>query len=329
MKKRVTLYDIASELNISASTVSRVLNGSALISDDTSRLIRETAEKLGYVQRTVKKQKNRAILDLHLFLPPSKESFVHLFYDVAQLLEGIKEGFGEVSINISTRVNDGDISFLNKKKTGTIDGCLFAFTTVGRKLKNELETRGIPYVHLNRKIGDSYIYYDNGKAMEKLVNSLHRKYGEELRPCYLGFTPLSTVDDERWTGVKKACHERGIPLDDKARISLESIDTLNSHMDELLSRGYNSVIAFNDMIALAFLHRAQKRGVSIPDGISLTGVDNSPVQLIMTSKIDTIEFSVSLLGKEAGKWLYERIIEKNESPCQIVLEGEYIKGDTL
>jgi DNA-binding LacI/PurR family transcriptional regulator len=49
MAKRVTLYHIAEELGISASTVSRVLNNSTLISDEKSRLIIDKANELGYI----------------------------------------------------------------------------------------------------------------------------------------------------------------------------------------------------------------------------------------------------------------------------------------
>ncbi|MBN2627588.1 MAG: LacI family DNA-binding transcriptional regulator [Spirochaetales bacterium] len=329
MGEKVTLYDIASELDISASTVSRVLNGSALISDEKSLLIRETADRMGYVPRTVKKQKNRAILNIHLFLPPSRESFVHLFYDVAQLLDGIKEGFGDVSINISTRVNDGDTSFLSKKKTGAVDGCLFAFTTIPPSLKKQLEKREIPYIHLNRAEEPAYVLYDNEKAMDKLVGALYGKYRKDLRIAYLGYSPLPTVDEERWKGVSNACRRRNILLTDEDRFALEDLSGIGGILDLILERGYNGVIAFNDMVAMALYHQSHKRGLSLPEEFSLTGMDNSPVQLILSDHIDTVAFSVSRLGREAGQWLYSRIIEKSDTPCRLVLEGDYIKGDTL
>lgn len=329
MERRVTLYDIASELGLSASTVSRVLNGSALISDEKSRLIRDTAERLGYEPRMVRRQKNRAILNLHLFLPPSRESFVHLFYDVAQLLEGIQEGFGDVSLNIFTRVNDGDTSFLSKKKTGVVDGCLFAFTRIDGALRRCLEERKIPFIHLNRSEEPSYVLYDNGISMERLTERLYDKFGERLKPCYLGYRPLESVDGERWSGLVKACRRRNIPLESIDRLGADDMNRLDDLLDRILERGYNGVVAFNDMVAIALYHRARKRGISLPERFSLAGIDNSPLQQILPDRIDTIAFSASLLGREAGRWLYKRIIEKDPSPCRIILEGEYIKGDTL
>ena len=69
MPKRVTVYDIAKKLDISPSTVSRVLNNSNLISNERARQIHKIAEEMGYRPRAIKKQVNRAILNIHLFLP--------------------------------------------------------------------------------------------------------------------------------------------------------------------------------------------------------------------------------------------------------------------
>jgi len=121
MGKRVTVYDIAEELEISPSTVSRVLNKSTLISDERSRQILETAEKLGYQKRAIKKHVTRAILNIHLFLPHGQSTITHFFYNISELIESIQEGFGEVKLNFVTRVNDGNLDFLERKKTGQID----------------------------------------------------------------------------------------------------------------------------------------------------------------------------------------------------------------
>ena len=119
---------LAARLNISPSTVSRVLNNSALISNERTDQILQTARQMGYKRRTVKKHISRAILNIHLFLPEASSTLIHFFYNISELLDAIQEGFGPVKLNISTRINDGNIDFMSFKKTGHIDGCIFAFT---------------------------------------------------------------------------------------------------------------------------------------------------------------------------------------------------------
>lgn len=330
MAGKVTLYDIADELGISASTVSRVLNNTGLIGEEKSQIIRETARRLGYEPRRVKKQSTRVILNIQLFLPPARESFIHLFYDIATILEGIKEGFGTVSVNILTRINDGDMSFFQKKKTGRIDGCIFAFTRAKPRLKKLLEERKIPFIHLNRQEEPSYVCFDNRKGMGRLVEILFGRYGPRLTPCYIGFSPLEEVSRERFEGIRDACRRLSVDFDLKDSYNLNNIDELDGVMDRLKGKNYNTILCFNDLVAISLYQRIKAiTHESVPLPFSLTGMDNSPIQDIVGDNIDTIEFSEYQLAFEAARWLYRYIIEKKETPCRLIYSGKYKKGNTI
>jgi len=106
MSKRVTVYDIAKELAISPSTVSRVLNNSSLISNERSSQIMAMAKQLGYEKRNIKKHMSRVILNIHIFLPQAESTIIHFFYNISELLESIQKGFGDVRLNFVTKVND-------------------------------------------------------------------------------------------------------------------------------------------------------------------------------------------------------------------------------
>ena len=170
MPKKVTVSDIARRLDISPSTVSRVLNNSSLISDERTRQILSVAEEMGYQQRNIRKQGSRAILNIQLFLPVADTALTHYFYNIAELIDSIHTGFNGVRLNISTRNNDGNIDFLSFKKTGQIDGCIFAFSTPDSRLSAELLAREIPVVLLNRKSSHfSYVYYDTSQGIQILA----------------------------------------------------------------------------------------------------------------------------------------------------------------
>ncbi len=172
-EKKITIYDIASKLNISTSTVSRILNNSTLYSKEKRDIVFKTAEDMGYIKRPIKKQSRRAILNIKLFLPVARYSYIHLFYDVAELIMGIQDGFGEVKVNIITKINDGDISVFQNKKLGDIDGSIFAFGIPGKKLTSVLKERGIPYLLLNRTVPEEkYIANDSKAGINTLVGEL-------------------------------------------------------------------------------------------------------------------------------------------------------------
>ncbi len=332
MAKKVTVYDIAQKLDISPSTVSRVLNNSSLISEEKRELILRTAEQMHYQKRTIKKQKGRAIITIRLFLPRAKFSYIHLFYDVAELLEGIQEGFGETRINIITSLNDGNVSVFDTKKLGDIDGCIFAFTKPSPMMEELLEDRGVPFLMLNRSNPEhNYVLVDNLSGMDKLVGAMHAKHGESLKPCFIGFSQLPSVSSLREQGVLEACRRRRIPFNPEVDvIMVDSLTELKTKViPALKDRAYNGVLCFNDLMAVSLYQAALHQNWKIPERFSLSGFDNSPMLQLMDQTIDTIEFSLRKLGMEAGLWLSSCIIDREQTPIQKALEGTYIAGETI
>ena len=331
LERKATVYSIANELGLSPSTVSRVLNNSSLISDSKRALILSTAERLHYRKRHIKRQGLRAIITIRLFLPAAKYSYIHLFYDVADLIDGVSAGFGETKINIITSINDGDPSLFDSKKLGDIDGCIFAFTVPSPELETRLEEREIPFVLLNRESPENnYVMVDGFGGMAKLVDALWMKRGESLKPCYIGFSPLPGVSKRREDGFTAACRAKSIPVNSDSLFTIETIGELTgSVLAGIASKGYNAVVCFNDMLAISVYQAALHRSIRIPADFSLTGFDNSPILDLMDQRIDTIEFSLQKLGREAGCWLRSRTIERKDLSLQKSLEGDYIPGETI
>lgn len=331
MAKKVTVYDIAEELGISTSTVSRVLNNSSLISDERAREIRECADRLGYRKRVIKKHVTRAIINLHLFLPETDNQLIHFFYNISELIESVQDGFGDVRLNFITRVNDGNLEFLERKKTGQIDGCLFAFTSPGAALRKELKQRSIPFLLLNRRSQrDNFVCYDIPGGIQSLAGRMYETLGDRLRPCFLGFRKLPRVSGERFTAAEAFFREKGIPFSDGDALVLNDLAEVPGRaLGWVTERGYNAVLAFNDLAALSFLQTGLARGISFPSDILLSGFDDSPLQSLLDRRIDTVRLSIPELGQIAGGWLRSRIIEKSPDALREILSGEYVPGVTI
>lgn len=332
MGKRVTVYDISERLGLSPSTVSRVLNNSSLISEEKRQLILSTAEEMGYQKRIIRKQKGRAIINIRLFLPKTTYSYIHLFYDVAELVEGIELGFEETRINIITSLNEGDLSVFDSKKLGDIDGCIFAFTKPSQALEELLEERSVPFVLLNRPTAENnYVFVDNHRGMQKLIDAMYKKRGNALKPCFVGFSQLPSVSRSREFGVAGACKEKGIAFDrNHDVIMVDSLDELREKVLPAIElNSYNGVLCFNDLMAVSLYQAVLQKGWKIPQRFSLSGFDNSPILQLLDQRIDTIEFSLTKLGEEASRWLSSRILDRVETSVQQAIEGPYIAGDTI
>ncbi len=330
MSKKVTLRDIATETGSSVSTVSRVLNNSLLIPEDTRRLILKTVNQLGYKPRQTKKQSNRAIITIRLFLPQATNTFTHFFYDVAELIEAITEGFAETKVNIITSINNSDLSIFDQKKLGDIGGCVFAFTSPSKDLENQLTKRNIPFILLNREQhNQNYVTIDNQKAMEQLVSRAFLKK-QNLKPCYIGFKPNTFINTTRQKGIKTACKSLGIPFSSGDAYMVESVEyAQNIIFPQILKKKYNCIFCFNDLFAISIYHAAMLHNVNIPNDILLCGFDNSAMLQLMDKRITSVEFSVKTMGKEAGLWLKSCIISKEKISCKKIIPAVLIPGDTL
>lgn len=330
MQRRVTVYDIAHELDLSASTVSRVLNNSSLISEEKREKILSTAERMGYRKRPIRRQRGRSILNVALFLPHARKSYLHLFYDPAELIHGIQTGFNEVTVNTVTALNDSSSTLFEHKKLGDIDGCIFGFTTPDPSLLARIEERGLPTVQINRRDPNrSCVSADDEAGFETLVEHVV-EHVPEARIGYLGFAPVRSVTDRRRNALKAACERRGIELDAELDCEVDTLDQIDATLvDRLTSDPRNVIFGFNDVVAVYVYQEALAAGRLAGRDYSLTGFDNSPVRELTSRKIDTITLSVSELGHAAARWLSSRVLDRQEGIFDLRIAGDHVKGETI
>lgn len=328
---RVTIYDIAQELDISTSTVSRVLNGSALISEATSKRIREAAERLGYEKRRIRRHRERAVLNIKVVLPRRQAAHLNLFYDLTDLISGMKDGLAPARANLVCEIEDTKLDLFSHKKGGDVDGVIFAFTTAGSRITDSLEERNIPYVFLNRVREDNdYITCDHATAMTTLMQEV-KQHRSSLKPLYVNLSAVTDLAEERLGGMRSACEHLHIAFNDRTDVwTVANVKQIHADMiSSKIEQGYNSFICFNDVIAVSILQKAQASGLRIPDDFSLTGFDHSPILQVVDPRIATMSLPVYDIGSHAGKWIQHRVIDRQTAMIQEYLHSTYHAGDTI
>lgn len=320
MTKRVTIYDIASKLNISTSTVSRVLNGSSLISPELSKTILKTAKELGYKNRLIKRHAQRAILNIILVLPDRPENYLNLFYDVSDLISGIKKGAKPSRIHLVTELEGRNMNFFKHKKSGHIDGVIFAFTKPTGKIYKSLADRQIPSLTLNRTLSKyDFISCDNQEGMLTLIEYF-KNQKSDLKPCFVTLDSVVGVSKDRETGFRSACKTMNIKLRETDIYHLKSMSCIDKALiKKLKNKGYNAICCVNDIVACYLQPRLDD------EHILLSGFDDSPVRQLCIKAPSTISLPVNELGREAGKWIVERIINKSTEKVAKQIAGSLIK----
>lgn len=327
--QKPTVNDIARYLQISPSTVSRVLNGSPLVKEETRERIEAAAVELGYRKRTIRRHGPRSILVLALFLPRSADVYHRLFYDPAELLAGLDEGFGEIRTQILVSVNQPNPELFSSKKSGNIDGCVFGFTTPSDDVRQLLRERSIPSVLLNRESRSmNYVSADHLSGMRQLLRRAE-SFRPGVRPCYISFVPAEPVATQREQAFLEACCAEDVGCGTADIFRINSVDQIDASLIAKIRDRYNSVFCFNDFVAVYLYQVLLLAGVRIPQQIGIAGYDDSPVRQLTPQKIDTVTLSPYHLGAVAGDWLHRVVIERSTESLRLRVPGEIVPGSTL
>lgn len=324
-----TVNDIAERLSISPSTVSRVLNGSPLVKEETRSRIEAVAAEMGYEKRRIRRHGPRSILVLALFLPRSPDMYRRLFYDPAELLAGLTEGFGEVRTQISVIVNQPQPDLFSSKKSGNIDGCVFGFTTPSQDVRELLAERNIPSVLLNRESRTmNYVAADHLSGMRKLLRRAADLRGD-VRPCYLSFPPAKPIAHAREQAFLEACCAEDIACGTADIIRIDHVDQIDTSLVTKVRDRYNTVFCFNDFVAVYMYQMLILSNVQVPQEIGIAGYDDSPIRQLTPQKIDSISLSPYRFGNVAGEWLHRVVIERSSDPLAVRIPGDLVPGSTL
>lgn len=318
----MTVYDVARAAGVSVSTVSRVLNNSTLVGEKTRSAVLAAAKRIGYEHKTTRRPGGRAILNILVMLPTTDRPHTHLFYDVAQLLQGVGEGFAPLRIH-TIAVTSEQAQPLDNKKLGDIDGCIAAFVTPSTALAEQLREREIPFVAINRSDPDhAYVADDPSAGVQQLLDHL-RARRPDRRPCFIALDAAGPVGRARRAAYEELTRARG----EKPWV-VEYEDVVAVRLDRLLADGVRAFFCVNDLTAVAVYTRVAEAGLRMPEDVSLLGYDASPVARLLPKQLTTVRMDVRRMGTEASFLLRSLILERRAEHFHVYQAGELIEGET-
>jgi len=325
MVSRVTIYDIAREAGTSTSTVSRVLNRSALVNGETSRHILAVATRLGYAPRRIRRHASRAILHIVVFLPHAERPQSHLFYDAAALFSGIQAGFGSTRAHLIVSLNDS-IDPLIAKKLGDIDGCIFAFASPSSELRAVLSERRTPTVLVNRMDAQfSCVTNDAAAGMSALLSAVHLRRPDD-RICFISVEDARPVADYRVDAIESS--DTG-PVAPVVRWFPTVTRITPGAVASLYEDGFRVFMCVNDFVAAAVYDRLTQLGIRVPADVGVTGYDAAPVRELFSRPMATVDLSVAELGRQAADLLRGLIVERDGARIERSIVGPVLAGETL
>ncbi|ANJ10602.1 LacI family DNA-binding transcriptional regulator [Streptomyces sp. BPPL-273] len=327
------LAQVAKKVGVSEATVSRVLNGKPGVSEATRRSVLSALDVLGY-ERPTQLRGERARL-VGLVLPELQNPIFPAF---AEVIGGALAQQGLTPVLCTQTkggVSEADYVelLLQQQVSGVVfaGGGLFAQADAPHDHYRLLAERNIPVVLINASIPDldfPCIACDDAVAVEQSWRHL-ASLGHERIGLVLG--PSDHIPSRRkLTAAQQAAAALHAELPDayveRAMFSLEGGQAAAAR---LLERGVTGIICASDPLALGAVRAARRRGLHVPDDVSVIGYDDSAFMTCTEPPLTTVRQPIEAMGRAAVDLLCAQIQGTEVPHRELLFEPELVvRGST-
>jgi LacI family transcriptional regulator len=334
--KAVTLKQIAEELNLSVTTVSKALKDYPDVSKKTKQLVLDLAEKLNYVPNSfavnLRTNKSKTI---GVIIP---ELVHHFFSTVINgiLNEAEKQGYLVILMqsNENYELETKQVDLLINKGVGGILISLSNKTNDFLHLKKIMD-HDIPLIlfdKISKSVNCSKVIIDDRKAAYDAVTYLIKKGHLRIAHFRGGLNPQNSID--RFLGYKQALLDHDIPYDKSLVYICDSNSDFNDgyrNAEKLIADHGDNVDALftiNDLLAIGALRYFTDNNIKVPKQIAVCGFSNWLMSSMVTPTLTTVEQPGYEMGKKSAEHLLFEIDCKHKGiktePKRIILQTELI-----
>lgn len=332
---KVTIYDIAKALDLSASTVSRALQNNPLINEETREKVQQMATEMGYVPNWIASslRKKRSNI-IGLIVPRTS------MYFQSTAISGIQHAAHKYGFSIVIGQSDETVA-MEKELVHTffslrVDGLLAVssmFTTNFDHF-NPFIKNNIPLVFYDRVPADFKGYTITGDDFKGgFLATEHLIQQGCKRIAHFSGVLTCNLYQQRLAGYKAALDKYGIPFDDKlVYVHNLTLDAAIQASEEVLSDADmpDGLFSANDTSAVGFIQEARRRNIAIPEQIKVVGYSNDLSSRIITPSLTTMEQSGYKMGEKAVETLVQLINQDDKIKVtrNFVFEVELIPRDS-
>jgi LacI family transcriptional regulator len=327
MERKPTMNDVARVAGVGTMTVSRVLNGSANVTEETAKRVYLAIEKLGYrpneMARALRSLKSRTI---GLIVPYLFDQF---FATCAHAVNTVAREHG-YSVILTTSNEDPATEYSEAQSMvqRRVEGLLIIPTDKRKSRINQAEFSGTHIVTLDRSVHDARldsVQVQNQSGAKHAVQHLLQQH-DHKRILFLGFNRNLYTVRSRFDGYRRAMQENG----------LERMATFDCSSEEATAEIIGSQLQSKDPPTAFFtannlttryaLHALLESGIRVPEKVALIGFDDFELADILHPTLTVVRQPASELGRVAANLLFDRI-KRSEFPDEgnrIVLPVELV-----
>lgn len=320
------MRDVAELAGVATMTVSRVLNDSAPVTEETRARVRQAIRQLNYkpnpVARSLRQAKSNSI---GIIVPNFYDPFFAMCAHAISLVA--KKYSYSISVTISDEDGGVEFSEASLMVAHHVEGLVVIPASIGRSRLNQAEFHGTHIVTLDRPVkGHRFnsVLVENRKgvkiAVEHLIGHGHR------RIAFLGLAKKLYTFEQRFAGYSEAM--MGAGLTPCRYLTCRTEEETCALIRKELS-GSEAPTAFflgNNLLMRHALHSFSRLGVRIPEDVAIVGFDDFEMADIFKPSITVVRQPSQELGRVAAELLFERLTAKEVSLSgqQITLPVEFV-----
>jgi len=337
MKRKVTLKQIAKELDVSISTVSKSLRDSSEISEDTRQKVQAFAKLYNYKPNLIALSlKNKKTKTIGIIIP----EIVHHFF--ATVISGIEMVANERGYNVmvclSNESFDKEVINMEMLANGSIDGFILSLSKETQAKKDfhhisEVINQGMPVVMFDRVTNDilcDKVIIDDSLAAFNAVQSLIDKGYKKI--ALITTVDYVSVGKLRTEGYLQALRNNDIAVDVNRIVKIEDIDHCSDQIQELLTtQDLDAVFAVNELFAVTAIKAAKSVHIAIPEDLAVIGFTDGIISKYSSPSITTVSQNGIKMGGKAATMLIDRLEaneEVEESYKTEVIETELVSRES-
>ena len=313
LKRKITLKEIARELEVSISTVSKALKNSEEIGRDTKEKVQAFAKLYNYKPNNVAiSLKNKRTKNIGVVIP----DIVHHFFTT--VFRGIEQYANEKGYNVIICVSDEsfDKEVINMEmlSNGSVDGFILSLSAETQQKNDfnhlkEIMDQGIPLVLFDRVTDeidcDKVILNDQDIAFEAVSNLIadgRRRIALVTTESYFN------VSEERANGYRNALLEHGLVIDQSLILKLPYKDQDETGIDTFFDKNeIDAVLCVNEIFATMCMGVVKKKGLEIPKDIAFIGFTDGLLSKYSKPTLTTVAQHGDKMGQAAARFLIARV----------------------
>ena len=323
MTRSPTIKEVALRSGVGIGTVSRVLNNSPQITEETRRKVMKAVEELGYVPNVVGKRLSSKRTNVIALIVPviNHPYFAKLIEELELACDNV--GYSLLVVSSQHRI-EKEKEIIKRLQANEADGALF----VTHYEHDENEFKNLAIVSIDRHLGNNIpiVTTNNYEATKQGVEYLLLKGCKKI--VFLGSKPSQASEvslrEKAYRDVMKEHNMEPLVINEGIKHGDEEslIDVLFNEY-----KGFDGVFVSGVILAHILMNRIDAMGLKTPEDIQIVSYDGEFSRSFKTN-ITTMEQPLDLMAKRCVELLLKLINDENNIEKLNIFDCRFVKGET-